>query len=89
MRDPALASLLKNYIRDRKTGLLFEAAGSLRLPPRNIVRDSSHAILKDESTSAGFHIFPRFREAILQMSEARTLLIDWIGHTNGEMPKPT
>jgi hypothetical protein len=27
-----------------------------------------------------------FREAILQMSEARTLLIDyWMGHANGEM----
>jgi hypothetical protein len=37
-------------------------------------------------TSAGFHIFRRFREAILQMSEARTLLIDyWMGHANGEM----
>jgi hypothetical protein len=36
--------------------------------------------------SAGFHIFRRFRESILQMSEARTLLIDyWMGHANGEM----
>src|SRR5258707_15029120 len=36
--------------------------------------------------SAGFHTFRRFRESILQMSEARTLLIDfWMGHANGEM----
>jgi hypothetical protein len=39
-----------------------------------------------ERKSAGFHIFRRYREAILQMSEARTLLIDyWMGHVNGEM----
>jgi len=36
--------------------------------------------------SAGFHPFRRFRESILQRSEARTLLIDyWMGHANGEM----
>jgi hypothetical protein len=36
--------------------------------------------------SAGFHAFRRFRESILQMSEARNLLIDfWMGHANGEM----
>jgi len=35
---------------------------------------------------AGFHTFRRFREYILQMSEARTLLIEfWMGHANGEM----
>lgn len=85
--DPALASLLKNYIGTRKTGLLFETNGNLPLFPRNITRDSLHPILKKMGrTSAGFHIFRRFREAILQMSEARTLLIDyWMGHANGEM----
>ncbi len=32
---------------------------------------------------AGFHTFRRFRESILQMREARTLLIDfWMGHAN-------
>jgi len=85
--DPALASLLKNYIGTRKTGLLFETNSNLPLFPRNITRDSLHPILKKMGrTSAGFHIFRRFREAILQMSEARTLLIDyWMGHANGEM----
>jgi integrase len=85
--DPALASMLKDYIGTRKTGLLFETNGNLPLFPRNITRDSLHPILKNMGrTSAGFHIFRRFREAILQMSEARTLLIDyWMGHANGEM----
>jgi len=85
--DPALASLLKNYVGTRTTGLLFETTGNLPLFPRNIARDSLHPILKKMGRpSAGFHIFRRFREAILQMSEARTLLIDyWMGHANGEM----
>jgi integrase len=33
--DPALAQLLKNYIGNRKTGLLFQTTGSLPLFPRN------------------------------------------------------
>jgi hypothetical protein len=46
-----------------------------------------HPILKKMGReSAGFHTFRRFRESILQMSEARTLLIDfWMGHANGDM----
>jgi hypothetical protein len=36
--------------------------------------------------TVGFHAFRRFRESILQMSEARTLLIDfWMGHANRDM----
>jgi integrase len=84
---PALALLLGNYIGNRRSGFLFETSGGLPLSPRNIARDSLHPILKRMGReSAGFHIFRRFREAILQMSEARTLLIDyWMGHANGEM----
>jgi len=57
------------------------------MSPRNIMRDSLHPILKEMGReTAGFHAFRRFRESILQMSEARTLLIDyWMGRANGEM----
>ena len=53
------------------------------------MRDSLHPILKAMGRgSAGFHIFRRFRESVLQMSEVRTLLIDyWMGHANGEMAR--
>jgi hypothetical protein len=46
-----------------------------------------HPILKKIGReSAGFHTFRRFRESILQKSDARTLLIDfWMGHANGDM----
>ena len=79
--------LVKEYIGTRKNGFLLETSGSLPLSPRNIMRDSLHPILKRLGReSAGFHTFRRFRESILQMSEARTLLIDyWMGHANGGM----
>ena len=85
--DPALASLVRNYIDSRKGGFLFETSGSLPMSSRNIMRDSLHPVLKKMGReTAGFHIFRRFRESILQMSEARTLLIDsWMGHANAEM----
>src|SRR6202035_4588702 len=84
---PDLAVLVKEYIGSRRNGFLFETTGGLPLSPRNITRDSLHPILKEMGReSAGFYTFRRFRESILQMSEARTLLIDyWMGHTNGEM----
>jgi hypothetical protein len=80
-------SLVREYIGSRKNGFLFETSGGLPMSPRNIMRDSLHPILKEMGReSAGFHTFRRFRESILQMSEARTLLIDyWMGHTNEEM----
>ncbi len=85
--DPALAALVKKYIGGRTSGFLFETSGGLPMSPRNIARDNSHPILKKMGReSAGFHTFRQFRESILQMSEARTLLIDfWMGHANGDM----
>jgi hypothetical protein len=84
---PTLAALVKGYIGARTSGFLFETSGGLPMSPRNITRDSLHPILREMGReSAGIHTFRRFRESILQMSEARTLLIDfWMGHANGEM----
>jgi len=85
--DPALARFLKNYLGNRQGGFLFVTSGGLPLSPRNVTRDSLHPILKGMGRqSAGFHIFRRFREHVLQLSEVRTLLIDyWMGHESGEM----
>ena len=85
--DAALALLLKNYVGGRQTGPLFGTSSGLPLSARNIMRDSLPPILTAMGRgSAGFHIFRRFRESVLQMSEVRTLLINyWMGHANGEM----
>ena len=76
-------------IDGRKSGFLFQTSTGLPLFPRNIARDSLHPILKEmRRESAGFHDFRRFREAVLRMSEARTLLINyWMGHADREMSR--
>jgi integrase len=84
---PELSALLKDYIANRTSRFLFETPSGLPMAPRNILRDSLHPLLKKMGcASAGFHTFRRFREAVLQMSNARNLLINfWMGHANGEM----
>jgi integrase len=82
-----LAALLAKFIGDRKDGYLFCTETGQPLSPRNILRDSLHPTLaKLKQPKMGFHCFRRFRESVLQMSEARTLLVDyWMGHENREM----
>lgn len=57
--------------------------------PRNIARDSLEDILQEMGRGeAGtlFNVFRRFREVVLQRSDARQILIDyWMGHSNASM----
>src|SRR6516165_8313862 len=59
------------------------------LAPGNVARDSLRPILeKMGRAQAGtrFNIFRRFREAALQRSDVRQILIDyWMGHANAKM----
>jgi integrase len=82
-----LAALLAKFIGDRKNGYLFCTENGKPLPPRNILRDSLRPTLaKLKEPKMGFHCFRRFRESVLQKSEARALLVDyWMGHENREM----
>ncbi len=86
---PEDAAILRNYIGDRKSGFLFQTANGTMFDPNNINRDSLDHILKEmgrDEAGTRFYIFRRFREAVLQRSEARQLLIDyWMAHTNGSM----
>ena len=79
--------MLAKFIEDRKDGYLFCTDSGKPLSPRNILRDSLHPTLaKLKQTKMGFHCFRRFRESVLQKSEARALLIDyWMGHENQDM----
>jgi hypothetical protein len=83
---PKLSALLKDYVAKCTSRFLFETPAGLPMAPRNILRDSLHPLLKKMGCgSAGFHTFRRFREAVLQMSNARNLLIDfWMGHAKSE-----
>ena len=68
---------------------LFRTANGSMLDPGNVARDSLRPILeKMGRAQAGtrFNIFRRFREAMLQRSDARQILIDhWMGHSSASM----
>jgi integrase len=85
--DPKLADVLRSYIGDRKRGFLFESASRTMLWPGTVYRDGLKPILKNMGRDrVRFHAFRRFREATLQRSEARQILIDfWMGHENADM----
>jgi hypothetical protein len=55
--------------------------------PSTLYRDGLKTILKDMGRSkVRFHAFRRFRQAALEKSEVRQLLIDfWLGHDNSDM----
>jgi integrase len=55
--------------------------------PGTLYRDGLKTILKNISRGkVRFHAFRRFRQSVLEKSEARQLLIDfWLGHKNLDM----
>jgi integrase len=84
---PFVAKLLREYIGDRKSGFLFETETGKMLWPSTLYRDALKPILKDVGRSkVRFHAFRRFRQAVLQKSDVRQLLIDyWMAHDNSDM----
>ena len=86
---PHAARILRNFIGDRKSGFLFQTANGTMLDPGNIDRDSLRPILEvmgRNEVGTRFNVFRRFREAVLQRSEVRQILIDyWMGHSNPSM----
>jgi len=83
---PDAAVILRNFIGDRKSGFLFQTSNGTMFAPGCIARDSLDPILQEMGRAqmgTRFNIFRRFREAVLQRSDARHLLIDfWMGHSN-------
>jgi integrase len=86
---PDAAAILRNFIGDRKCGFLFQSANGTLLDPRSIGRNNLDLILKQrgrDQVGTLFNVFRRFREAVLQRSEVRQILIDyWMGHSNPSM----
>jgi integrase len=86
---PDAAGILRNFIGSRKSGFLFQTANETMFDPGNIDRDSLRPILAEmgrDEAGTRFNVFRRFREAVLQRSEARQILIDyWMGHSNPSM----
>jgi hypothetical protein len=84
--------LFRRHVRQRsgdELGRLWCLPFARKLDPGNIASDSLSPILKEmerNETGTRFNVFRRFREAVLQRSEARQILIDyWMGHSNPSM----
>jgi integrase len=86
---PDAARILRDFIGNRKSGFLFQTANGTMLDPGNVDRDSLSPILEHmgrNDAGTRFNVFRPFREAVLQRSEARQILIDfWMGHSNPSM----
>ena len=89
---PDAAEILRNFIGGRKRGFLFQTANGTMFDPGNIDRDSLSPILKEmgrDEAGTRFNVFRRLREAVLQRSEARQILIDyWMGHCEPKHGRP-
>jgi len=84
---PLVAKMLREYIGNRKSGFLLETKTGNMLWPGTLYRDGLKTILKGMGRGkVRFHAFRRFRQAMLEKSEVRQLLIDfWLGHDDPDM----
>ena len=84
---PVVAKLLVELIGNRKSGFLFETETGNMLWPSTLYRDGLKAILNGMGRNkVRFHAFRRFRQAVLEKSEVRQLLIDyWMAHDSSDM----
>jgi len=82
----ALAALLKAYIGERKSGFLFPTATGQMNSKENLWRDGFKTVVREMGLDISWHSFRRFREAVLQMTDVRQLVLDyWMGHENRDM----
>jgi integrase len=77
-----LAQLLKTFVGDRHSGLVFSNRIGKPLSQTNLLRRNFHPILAELAIAkAGFHAMRRFRTAWLRRQRAPEDLIKlWLGH---------
>jgi hypothetical protein len=82
-----LAEMLREFVGDRKSGLLFHYASGRQLLQSNTLRDSLHPILKSmQHVQGGFNIFRRFRITQLEKSDCPDALKHfWSGHAHSHV----
>jgi integrase len=78
----ALADLLKAFIGDRQSGLVFTNRVGKPMSQTKVLRRSLHPILEElKSEKAGFHAMRRFRTTWLRKQRApEDLITFWLGH---------
>ena len=80
----SIAVVLKEFVGDRTSGLLFCSKNGLPLLQSNLLRLSLHPLLKKlNQPKMGAHAFRRFRTTWLRKQHApEDLLRFWLGHAN-------
>ena len=78
----SIGDLLREFIGDRKSGLLFKTKSGKPLSQSNIIRRHLHPLLKELGIPrTGFHAFRRFRTTWLRKLGAPEDLVKlWLGH---------
>jgi integrase len=78
----SLANLLKSFVGNRESGLVFANGAGKPLSQTNVVRRSLHPILEQlRVEKTGFHAMRRFRATWLRKRRAPEDLIQyWLGH---------
>jgi integrase len=84
---PDVATLLKEFIGDRKKGFIFQSSSGKPLSQVNLLRRELHPLLAALGISMrGFHAFRRFRNTFLRQSHCPDgILKFWMGHAEGDM----
>ena len=83
----SVAEMLKKFVGEKKSGLLFSTKGGKPLHQSNILRRTLHPILAElQQPRTGFHAFRRFRVTHLRFQCAPEDLIRfWVGHANASI----
>jgi integrase len=92
---PSVATLLQEFVGERRTGFLFQSRNGKPLSSSNILRRHLHPALKElgylnqitGTCKAGSHAFRRFRNTFLKNHSScpRGLYKYWLGHAATEM----
>jgi integrase len=84
---PDVASLLKQFIGDRKKGFIFQTSSGQPVTQTNLLRRELHPLLDNlEISQRGFHAFRRFRNTFLRQSHCPDgILKFWLGHSGRDM----
>jgi integrase len=79
---PTVAAMLKDFVGERKSGLLFATRTGRQLSQQNILRRSLHPILANlQQAKTGCHAFRRFRITWLRKNSVpEDLITFWHGH---------
>jgi integrase len=82
-----VAKLLKQFVEDRQSGLIFANGAGKPLSQTNVVRRSLHPVLEELGVEkTGFHSMRRFRATWLRKQRTPEDLIRfWLGHAKSSM----